>query len=121
GHGTQHLTGRCLYGGNWMGQFGHFITETLTTLWPDPARFDGVVFHPFIFGAARHAWQEDAVSLAGWGDLPLQVITEATSVEHLTVASRPYLPNRRAGRRALEVWRRVTETAGADTGPPRVF
>lgn len=45
------LAGTSIYLGNLMSQFGHFITEGLSTFWAlDYCKVDHFVFHPFLFG-----------------------------------------------------------------------
>jgi capsular polysaccharide biosynthesis protein len=65
--GAEELAGTWLYGGHWMGQFGHFLTETLSTLWPEPADdLEGIVFHAFIWGGRQDPWQRKLVRRAGY-------------------------------------------------------
>lgn len=120
---ARHLPGRWLYGGQWMGQFGHFITETLTSLWPAPSErvVDGLVFHPFVFGAGVTPWERELLALAGYGDLPIVIVNEEPAVvEHLVVPGRSLKLNAWADARAVDVWQRM---AGAvEPGPhARVF
>jgi len=109
----RRLAGRWLYGGHWMGQFGHFITETLTTLWPQDPGVRGIVFHRFLSPPDVLPWQLDLVRRAGWS-LPVRVVDGPAVVDELVVPSRPLVLNQHAGSRALEVWRRVR--AGVDVG-----
>lgn len=103
---AEELRGRWLYGGHWMGQFGHFITETLTSLWPDRAGVEGLLFHRFIFNSMPQAWQLQLLKMAGWHDIPLRILggDRPLRVEQLLVPTRPYLPNQSAGPEAVAVW-----------------
>lgn len=89
------LAGTWLYGGHWMNPFGHFVTETLTTLWPPTDGLDGVVFHSWLAPVERAAdWQRELVELAGYGSLPLRFVgRQRLRVEELLVPTRSYVPN----------------------------
>jgi capsular polysaccharide biosynthesis protein len=101
--------GPWLYAGSWMHGFGHFIVETLPTLWPlladdqqaDAAR--GIVAHRFT-SRRRHAWQ-DALVRPLIGDREIRVV-DATpaSYERLLVPARPYLYESAISPRAADVW-----------------
>lgn len=112
---TDRLDGRWLYGGHWMGRFGHFITETLTSLWPLGQDVDGLVFHRFIFPGTTLPYQVELVRRSGW-DVPIRVIAHPTEVEELVVPARPYHPGRRTGLESVAVWERAAATP--PPGPP---
>ncbi|MBV1780717.1 glycosyltransferase family 61 protein [Paeniglutamicibacter sp. ABSL32-1] len=103
--GFNRLSGRWLYAGNWMGQFGHFITETLTTMWPR-LPFDGIICHPFIFGSAIEPWQVELVRRLGF-DVPIMVARQGCVVDELVVAQRPFILNDSVSPQAVGVWNRV--------------
>ena len=98
--------GEWLYGGHWMTQFGHFITETLTGLWPPPQRFRGVVYHPFIFGKEILPWQEFLLDRAGWAGRCV-IVSEPAAFEKLAVPRRAFDLNGSVSTTAVEVWARV--------------
>ncbi len=112
---AQRLRGRWLYVGNWMRHFGHFLTETLTTLWPAEVEVAGLVGHPFVFGSASTEWQERLLALAGYGGLPRAVAADTTVVDELILPERTYLPNGYARPQAVETWQRVAQRAGDAT------
>lgn len=121
------LSGTWLYGGHWIGHFGHFFTETLTTLWPDRSTLEvapeGLVFHRY-FG--RHAglqtWQLELLDLAGYGDLPIEVVDAAPlRVERLVLPSRSVVVNGWAHPGAREVWQRMADAAGVRPHGEKVF
>lgn len=102
----RELSGTWLYGGHWMNHFGHFLTETVTTLWPR-RQIDGVVFHRFWFGAEAREWQRDALRLLDLPSEPVVVDDQAVTVERLLVPTRPFVPNGYVLPAALEVWKRM--------------
>lgn len=103
----RRLAGRWLYGGNLMGQFGHFVSETLTNLWPEPADVDGVVFHSFLWGPEVKDWMRQLIALAGYS-VPIHVVTaRAIGVEELVLPGRPLVINGWAHPQASQVWQRV--------------
>lgn len=112
---VDRLDGRWLYGGHWMGRFGHFVTETLTTLWPVGQGVDGLVFHRFIFPGGLLDYQTELVRRSGW-DVPIRVVAHPAEVEELILPDRPYHPGRRTGAEAVAVWDRAAATA--PPGPP---
>ncbi|MFI5225083.1 MAG: glycosyltransferase family 61 protein [Candidatus Limnocylindrales bacterium] len=118
------LGGTWLYIGNWMNHFGHFLTETLTTLWPERSGIDGLVGHPFIFGGETSTWQRELVELAGFGGLPLVIARSGRRVDRLLVPNRSFIPNAYATAGAVATWRRVASAIPAGTtpgSPKRVF
>lgn len=122
--GVRRLEGTWLYGGHWIGHFGHFFTESVTTLWPRDLEVRGLVFHRY-FG--RHQgiqpWQTELVERAGWGGLPVEVVTDdPVEVERLWVPSRGVVANGWAHQGAVDVWDRMVASVGTRTpGPERVF
>lgn len=120
---TVDVPGTWLYGGTWFNHFGHFLTETVTTLWPDVA-VDGLVFHPFWFGRDVLPWQAAMLALLGETRTPTIVGPHRLRVERLLVPTRPYLPNGYALPEAVSVWRRMAAAANRDRpggGARRVF
>lgn len=127
------LDGTWLYGGHWITHFGHFFTETVTTLWPgakhgvDVARLDGIVFHSYSnrFGGIE-PWQRELMDLTAYAGVRIEVIdTNPANVDHLLVPSRSVVVNGWAEPEAVDVWRSMAEAAGArselDADGPRVF
>lgn len=117
------LAGRWLYGGNWMGQFGHFVTETLTNFWPEFDDLDGIVCHPFVWGVRTAAWQRMLVNAATGIDT-IRVVEVPASVAELIVPSRPYAPAQGASSEAVQVWDRCVrrlDTEARASQPERVF
>jgi capsular polysaccharide biosynthesis protein len=127
--GARRLEGTWLYGGHWTQHFGHFFAETLTTLWPDPAttQVDGIVFHNFMSRfRGVSPWQTELLGLAGWGDVPCEVVEDEPLVaERLLVPGRGIVVNGWAWEQAPVVWRRVTAAVGGrldlDPDGERVF
>lgn len=123
--GAERLRGTWLYGGHWIGHFGHFFTETVTTLWPDDLEVEGVVFHAY-FGAFKgvQPWQEQLMSLTGYGDLPVRVVErEPVWVDRLHVPGRSVVVNGWAYPAAARVWARMLAAAGGGdpAAPERVY
>ncbi|MDO9494487.1 MAG: glycosyltransferase 61 family protein [Nocardioides sp.] len=121
---VRRLEGSWLYGGHWIGHFGHFFTESVTTLWPRDLDIRGLVFHRYL---GRHhgiqPWQSELVERAGWGGLPVEVVTGTpVQVERLWVPSRSVVANGWAHRGAVDVWDRMVSSVEArPPGPERVF
>lgn len=115
----RRLTGTWLFGGTWFNHFGHFLTESVTTLWPDAA-VDGLVFVPFWFGREVLPWQQEMLLLAGCDVIVDIVGAGRVEVEHLVVSERPVIPNGHIRPEAVAVWRRIARSAGEPVGR-RVF
>lgn len=117
------LPGRWLYGGHWMQHFGHFVVETLTTLWAEE-QVDGLVFHKYLKRPwAVDAWQRRLLDLAGYPGVPVRVADGRTSlrVETLVVPDRSVVAHGWAHPQAHEVWERVAVPFRGRGGPERVF
>lgn len=125
---ARRLDGTWLYGGHWIGHFGHFFTETVTTLWPDPedvGEVRGVVFHAYFGGdVGTKPWQAELMALTGYGDLPTVVVDrEPVLVDTLRLPSRSVVVNGWAHPGAAAVWDRIAVAAGGPLpdGPRRAF
>jgi capsular polysaccharide biosynthesis protein len=122
---ARRLGGTWMYGGHWIGHFGHFFTETVTTLWPEPEPLDGVVFHAYFGGdVGIKPWQRELMDLTGYGDLRVQVVDrEAVLVDRLRLPSRSVVVNGWAHPGAAAVWDRIVAAAGgsAPDGPDHLF
>ncbi|WP_238439664.1 glycosyltransferase family 61 protein [Microbacterium sp. JZ31] len=119
------LGGTWLYLGNWMGQFGHWITETLPNAWSLPGmRGDlrGIIAHPFIFDNHVKEWQRQLLNDAGASGLDILIDSaSAFRVERLVVPTRPVVLNAFAMPEAVEVWERVAQAGAARSPHRRVF
>ena len=119
------LRGRWLYGGHWMQHFGHFLIETLPTLWPDPAGLDGLVFHKYHrMPASVEPWMQRALDLVGMGGLPGDVVGTGSGVikvENLVIPGRPVVPGGWAHPQARDVWMRLGSQFVDPSAPRRVF
>jgi capsular polysaccharide biosynthesis protein len=121
------LAGRWLYGGHWMQHFGHFVAETLTTLWPDrtaTGEVSGLVFHKYLKRPwAEEPWQRRLLDLAGYAGLPVRVVDNHASlrVESLVVPDRSLVAHGWAHPQAHLVWDRVAAPSRGRGGPARVF
>ena len=120
---TEHFSGNWLYIGNWMGQFGHWITETLPNLWSidDVESLDGLVAHPFIFNNDESPWQRTLLDAAGADGLSVRVLRGSpVTVGRLHVPTRPVVLNAFALPEAVAVWERVGASFG-QAPHPRVY
>lgn len=112
---AERLDGTWVYGGHWMHHFGHFMVETLTSLWPTRADLEaehgpitGLVFHRFTKLEPVHEWQATLLAASGYGDLPIRVVdAEPLRVERLVVPGRTLAINGWALPEAAQVWRRI--------------
>lgn len=110
------LAGRWLYGGNWMNQFGHFILETLPTLWWEEGDLEGIVFHPFLFGSKVQAWQREFIGRLN-PDVCIEIVDEDIVVERLVVPERAVVLNESVSKEAIDVWRSISSSRSAVTSP----
>lgn len=112
------LPGRWLYAGNWMHAFGHFLVETIPTLWPlldSKELFDGVAAHRFN-SMKTHDWQFELVRLLT--DEPVRVVMDIpVMVEELVVPTRAYHYQQAFHPAAAEVWDRLSENAASVDDP----
>ena len=122
---AERLEGTWLYGGHWIGHFGHFFTETVTTLWPEGQQVDGLVFHAYFGGdVGIKPWQAELIGLTGYGDLPIRVVDRQPFwVDRLVLPSRSVVVNGWAHAGAVAVWDRMVTAAGgpAADGPTLVY
>jgi capsular polysaccharide biosynthesis protein len=128
---ARRLRGRWLYGGHWMMHFGHFLTETVTTLWPeDIAPVRGLVFHRYLSpNPLVLPWQQHMVDLAGYGGLPIEFVDDKqVRVSELVLPSRTLIQHGWARRGAAAVWQRMADAVpeqepswGPSAWPSRVF
>lgn len=115
---ARRLSGTWLYGGHWMGHFGHFFTETVTTLWPDLAGdVEGIVCHSYSNRfRGISPWQTELMGLTTYAGLPIEVLdSDPLTVERLLVPTRSVVVNGWAEPEAVEVWSGMTAAAGGRT------
>lgn len=120
----ERLTGRWLYGGHWIQHFGHFMVETITTLWPEGEDVEGLVFHKYLPRPwSVEPWQHRTLELLGLGDLPVKVVGtgRALRVDELVVPSRAVVPNGWAHPQARRVWSSIADQFRAPDAPTRVY
>ena len=104
---AEHVEGRWLYGGPFMAQFGHFLTESLPTLWPD-FDGDGILFTPFVFGSEVAPWHRTLIERALPGK-KVHVVGNGARVDDLIIPDRPVVLNDSVATAALSVWRKVAD------------
>lgn len=124
---ARRLPGTWLYGGHWIQHFGHFFTETVTTLWPHDVAVDGIVFHSYMsrFRGVT-AWQTALMDLTSYAGVPVEIIeADPLRVERLLVPTRGVVVNGWADPGAVRVWRDMAARAGhvGDLAPdgPKLF
>jgi capsular polysaccharide biosynthesis protein len=121
--GVKVLPGTWLYGGHWFNHFGHFVLETLTTLWPQDLEVEGILFHRWV---GLQFWvkpyQERLIELAGYGHVPLRSVGKRPlRVERLYVPSRTVALEGWAHPQAHDVWQRVAKPFRNRGGPRKVY
>lgn len=121
------LDGRWVFAGHWYRHFGHFLLETLPTLWPseEVASVRGIVAIPNYQpspGAGRdepveeqlEVFQSDLLDLAGVGDRPVMLSRQSyVRVEQLLVAGRPVVSRGYVRPEAVAMWRRISQAVPA--------
>lgn len=124
-HRLRRLEGRWLYGGHWVQHFGHFMIETVPTLWPTGPQLGdvvGLVFHKYMFRRwSLEPWMQRVLDLAGHAGRPIEVVGQLNgmAVEELVVPSRPVVMRGWAQAAAVEVWDRIaTHREPSATRPP---
>lgn len=121
---TRSLEGTWLYGGTWASVFGHFLMETLTTLWPAlPEPPAGLVFHSNFGKFKISDWHLRFLELAGWGNLPIHVVgrEEPVQVERLIIPGRAISLHAWVHPEALQVWGAIASGFRDAGGPERVY
>ncbi|MCL1801194.1 MAG: glycosyltransferase family 61 protein [Promicromonosporaceae bacterium] len=114
---SERLSGRWIYGGTFFNHFGHFILESLTTLWL-PVEDAGIIWHPlFAERQFLDVFEQALVDLLGWGNSEMKFATHPLRVERLIVPERPVAVNRFVEPEALKVWDTVAEAAPKSNGP----
>jgi capsular polysaccharide biosynthesis protein len=100
-----------------MWQFGHFMFETLPTLWAYGG--EPMVAHRFGSSDPPAAWQRRLMELAGVPSAPHIVDEHPVRVEHLRVATRPAVVGASASPTAVEIWQRIAMTGYGREDLPR--
>jgi len=117
------LSGNWLYGGHWAQHFGHFLIETMPTLWPSVGQLDGIVFHKYLRRPwSVTEWQRELLGALGLADLPIEVVDRRPYlVERLVVPSRAVVPNAFVHPEALAVWQRIRAPYVDTTSTNRLY
>lgn len=115
----RRLEGRWLYGGHWVQHFGHFLVDTLPTLWPDRDAVTagaagggvrGIVCHKYLMQRwSVDPWMQRLLDLAGWGGLPVEMVGQRgpLAVDELLVPSRAVAVRGWVTPEAITVWDRL--------------
>lgn len=113
----RRIDGSHYYGGLWMQNFGHFLIETLPTLWAH----DGATPTLFHKLGSVDRFKLELLELSGVSNAPV-FVEEATRVERLIVPSRPFVLNRACSQAAVRLWDRTAQAATGDAdGTRRVW
>lgn len=113
------IPGHWLYGGSWMHGFGHFLVETLPTLWPlatTDADFDGICAHRFN-SLRTHDWQFELAGLLSTRGRVEVIDDRPVTVERLTVPARAYHYQVAIDPIAQTVWDLIAERATIGVPP----
>jgi capsular polysaccharide biosynthesis protein len=123
--GARKINGNWLYGGSFHGQFGHFIVETITSLWPlvsgnSELPLDGLIFHHF--SGPRSQWQLDLIRTLSSRQIEI-ICRSPAFVEKLFVPTRSYDYQSRISSFAGKVWNEVGGTLNGQVpgSYPRVY
>lgn len=121
--GARALDGTWLYGGTWATMFGHFLVETLTTLWPSVnPRPAGLIFNSSVVWYEVQDFHRRLIELAGWGDLPIEVVREEPiAVERLIVPGRAAVLHAWVHPQGRQVWQTIAQGFRDRGGPERVY
>lgn len=107
------IAGHWLYAGSWMHGFGHFLVETLPTLWPLASAdvdFDGICAHRFN-SLRTHDWQFELVRLLSTNGSVEVIDDRPATIEQLTVPARAYHYQVAIDPIAQAVWDLIAERA----------
>ncbi len=120
---VERLPGAWLYGGHWLQHFGHFILETLPTLWPRGLDVEGLVLHKFFNRPfSVEPYQRRLLDLAGYAGTTVRVVEgRPLRVDRLHVPSRAVVANGWAHPEARQVWERVAASFRGRGGPRLVY
>ena len=127
---ARYLPGTWLYGGTWFDHFGHFMLETVTSLWPELSHevraqweqgLGGIVFHRFPFQNPPSAgpYQQTLIDLAGFPGVNLEVVdAQPVAVRRLILPQRSLAIYDWATPEAASVWSRIGLAAGSSSARP---
>lgn len=109
-HPVRRLEGTWYYGGHWLGHFGHFLVETLPTMWAYGDGYDGIVVNPWNTRGYVETFKADLLRLLGVASDPV-FADRAIAVEILDVPTRPSALNGWATPMAADLWQRIAKAA----------
>jgi hypothetical protein len=118
------LPGRGLYLGHLMGQYGHFITETLSTFWCfeslEARNIDYVLFHPFVFGAGLSDYARFCLRRFGISPEQVRIVGDVPlGFEEMLVPERLLKLNHSADPRLRWVYHTLAASHSAQQCPAR--
>lgn len=106
--------GRTLYLGHFLTQYGHFITEFLSRLWPvkDAAEFDHIVVLPFVFGHGVYRPRRFHRYLTGLLGLPLarlEILRAPVGFDEVVVPEQLWVINGHVNSHLRELYARIRD------------
>lgn len=104
----RELRGSYYYAGPWMQHFGHFLLETIPTLWAHDGRSE-VVFHKM---GNPDSYKLELLRLVGVESQPI-FISDPIRVERMIVPSRPVFLNAWCSNSAARTWGRIRDAVVA--------
>lgn len=113
----ERLNGNWYYLGHWMWQFGHFVIETLPSLWAH-RKDEPLIAHRFGDDGNPSGWQLQFLRLAGLQP-PTVISDRAVRVDNLRVPTRPAVVGAAVSSEAVEVWQRLARKATGGEDLPR--
>lgn len=104
------------YSGTWFGQFGHFITETITRLDPDnQTSYRKYIFHSLDLDKSHyeiHDYQKQALKLLGIHFSKIKIMTQQPVVLLFSSALSPTVVlNSAVEPEAKKVWQKLSQTS----------
>jgi hypothetical protein len=123
--GGTWLTGRTLYLGTFMNQYGHFITESLSRYWlREAGRFDHVVAYPFMHDNGNVLIRDFHRDLAGLLDVPVDrmaMLRSQTVFDEIVVPEQLWTSNVRANARMRDLYGRIRDRHAGRKPAGRIF
>lgn len=123
---AERWSGSTLYLGQFMNQYGHFLTEFLSRLWilERGAAFDRVAAHPSIFNRGRYLPGQPHRYLAGLLDLQLdrlEILRSPVRFAEVLVPEQLWSLNRHANTHLRPLYARIAEQHRRARSSGRIF
>lgn len=125
--GLTRISGTTIFLGNFMSQYGHFITESLSRMWSlvsSHSHFDHYAYFPFVFDGGEVVLSDFHKYIFELLQIPLNkllILSDPVVFERIVVPQQTWVINRFSNQKLRPLYEAIRKKHETDTGFDRIF